>query len=188
VAGVDEVGRGALAGPVVVAAVILPPTACLEGLDDSKKLSPQKRQRLAQEVRAQALAFCLKHMDAAEVDRLNVLQATRQAMVEAVRGLSLQPGCVVTDAVQLSGLPMPVVAEPKADATYPCVAAASILAKVTRDALMVELDAQFPQYGWAKNKGYPTPEHVEALRRWGASPWHRRSFAPVRMVTLKQEC
>lgn len=185
-AGVDEAGRGALAGPLVVAAVILPAEG-IPGLDDSKKLSPEKRALLAAKIRACAVAFAVVHADAAEVDRLNVLEATRQAMEEAVLRLDPAPCCVVSDAVALPTLPMPVVAEPKADGRYLCVAAASILAKVARDAVMAELHALCPQYGWASNKGYPTPEHRQALARYGPTPWHRRSYAPVRVVTSQME-
>lgn len=175
-------GRGALAGPLLVAAVILPPAVRLPGLDDSKRLTPRTRQRLAQEIYRQALAFSLVRVEPPEVDRLNVLQATKKAMMEAINELSTVPGCVVSDAVPLSGLSLPLVVEPKADSRYLCVAAASVLAKVARDRIMTELAAQFPQYGWERNKGYPTTSHREALRRHGPSPWHRRSFAPVRVL------
>lgn len=175
-------GRGALAGPLVVAAVILPPTVHLPGLDDCKRLTPRIRQRLAEAIRQQAVAFSLVRVEAPDVDRLNVLQATKKAMLEAINDLGAAPGCVVSDAVPLSGLSLPVVVESKADSRYLCVAAASVLAKVARDRIMTELAAQFPQYGWERNKGYPTSSHREALRRHGPSPWHRRSFAPVRVL------
>lgn len=186
-AGVDEAGRGALAGPLVVAAVILPFPCTVSGIDDSKKLSPSRRRWLAAEIERVALAFRVVRREPEEVDRLNVLEATRQAMEEAVLGLCLPPACVVSDAVRLSGLPMPVIVEPKADSSYLCVAAASILAKVARDQLMEALHCEFPDYGWAENKGYPTPEHRRALIARGPTPWHRRSFAPVRVVVSNEE-
>lgn len=186
-AGVDEVGRGALAGPLFVAAVVLPFPCAVSGIDDCKKLSPSRRRQLAAEIKKHAVAFAVVQREALEVDRLNVLEATRQAMEEAVLALKPSPGCVVSDAVRLSGLPMPVVVEAKADARYVCVAAASILAKVARDELMEQLHSQFPMYGWAENKGYPTRQHLQALRRYGASPWHRKSYAPVRVVVSDQE-
>ncbi len=175
-------GRGALAGPLLAAAVILSPSVRLPGLNDSKRLTPRSRLRLAEAIRQQAVAFSLVRVEPKDVDRLNVLQATVKAMLEAVNDLSTAPGCVVSDAVPLPGLSLPVVAEPKADGRYLCVAAASVLAKVARDRIMTELAAQFPQYGWERNKGYPTASHLEALRRHGPSPWHRRSFGPVRVL------
>lgn len=181
-AGVDEVGRGALAGPLVVAAVILDPKRPIAGLDDSKRLSPAKRERLAAAVRESALAWTLVGRSAAEVDAMNVLEATRSAMREAIASLSLRPGCVVSDAVTLGPQPFPVFSEPRADGRYLCVAAASILAKVSRDREMIEAARDFPVYGWERNKGYGSPEHLEALRRVGPSACHRRSFAPVRVL------
>ena len=182
VAGVDEVGRGALAGPVTVAAVILDPHRPIPGLDDSKRLSPRRRERLAAEIRAGALCWAVAHRNPVEIDRLNILEATRAAMTEAVLSLARAPGLVVTDAVALRGLGCPVLAETHADARYQCVAAASILAKVVRDGTMVALAVEHPGYGWESNKGYPSPAHLAALRRLGASPLHRRTFAPVRVL------
>ncbi len=181
-AGVDEVGRGALAGPLVVAAVILDPSRPIAGLDDSKRLSPARRERLAAAILGSALAWALASRSAAEVDEMNVLGATRSAMREALASLSARPGCVVSDAVKLGPQPFPVFSEPRADARYLCVAAASILAKVNRDRGMVEAARDFPDYGWERNKGYGSPEHLEALRRVGPSACHRRSFAPVRVL------
>ncbi|HUK14139.1 MAG TPA: ribonuclease HII [Thermoanaerobaculaceae bacterium] len=182
IAGVDEAGRGALAGPVTVAAVVLDPAAPIAGLDDSKRLSPPRRRALAALVRIRALAFSVVHRDAAEIDRVNILEATRAAMLEAVSALAFAPGLVVSDAVALPGLAMPVRAEVRADARYLCVAAASILAKVARDELMVALAGEFPHYGWVANKGYPTPAHLAALSRIGPCRLHRRSFGPVRVL------
>ena len=182
IAGVDEAGRGALAGPVTVAAVILDPELPIAGLDDSKRLSPARRAKLAELIRSRALAWAVIHRPPEEIDRVNILEATRAAMLEAVTALAPPPGLVVSDAVALPGLDMPVRAEPRADARYLCVAAASILAKVTRDELMVGLAQQYAGYGWAANKGYPTPLHLAALTRLGACGLHRRSFAPVRVL------
>ncbi len=182
IAGVDEVGRGALAGPVTVAAVILDPVRPVAGLDDSKRLSPRARQRLAAEIVEHALCWAIAHRGPSEIDTVNILEATRAAMVEAVQALTRAPGLVVTDAVALPGLRVAHRAETRADARYRCVAAASILAKVTRDGMMVRLAAQSPGYGWEANKGYPSPAHLEALRRLGPCEQHRRSFRPLRVL------
>ena len=182
VAGVDEVGRGALAGPVVVAAVILGSHAAIGGLDDSKRVASRRRELLAPLIRRQAVAWTLAQREAIEIDRLNILNATIAAMKEAVLRLDPRPGCVVVDALKLEGIDVPMVAEPRADGRYLCVAAASIVAKVARDRLMSELAVRYPGYGWERNKGYATPRHLDALRRLGPSPLHRRSFAPVRVL------
>ena len=182
IAGVDEVGRGALAGPVTVAAVILDPRRPVAGLDDSKRLSPRKRQRLAAEILEKAVCWAIAHRGPSDIDRLNILEATRAAMAEAVLALRRAPGLVVTDAVALPALPVVHRAEVHADARYWCVAAASILAKVTRDETMVRLAVELPGYGWESNKGYPSPAHLAALRRLGPSDQHRRSFRPVRVL------
>jgi ribonuclease HII len=182
IAGVDEVGRGAIAGPVTVAAVILDPARPIVGLDDSKRLHPAVRERLAIEIRAKAVAFAVAHRSPAEIDRVNILEATRAAMVDAVLALDADFGLVVSDAVVLPGLAVPVLAEPRADARYWCVAAASILAKVVRDRAMAAFACEYPGYGWASNKGYPTPAHLDALRRLGVSALHRTTYAPVRVL------
>jgi ribonuclease HII len=182
VAGVDEVGRGALAGPVVVAAVVLPADFCVAGVDDSKRVSPGRRAALAPQIRECAVAWALAQREADEIDRVNILRATTAAMKEAIVNLQPPPACVVSDAVKLAGLGMPVIAEPRADERYLCVAAASLVAKVARDGMMVEAARRFPGYGWERNKGYATAEHLEGLRRLGPSPLHRRSFAPVRVL------
>lgn len=182
IAGVDEVGRGALAGPVTVAAVILDPRRPVAGLDDSKRLSPRKRQRLAAEILEKAVCWTVAHRGPSDIDRLNILEATRAAMADAVLALRRAPGLVVTDAVALPALPFMHRAEVHADARYWCVAAASILAKVTRDETMVRLAVELPGYGWESNKGYPSPAHLAALRRLGPSEQHRRSFRPVRVL------
>jgi ribonuclease HII len=180
-AGVDEVGRGALAGPLTVAAVILDAGRPIPGIDDSKRLSARARQRLAVEVRRHALAWAVVHRSPARIDAVNVLEATREAMRSALLALRPAPDCAVADALALPGLPFPVVSETHADERYVCVAAASILAKVVRDARMARLAGRHPGYGWERNRGYGTQEHLEALRRIGPSPCHRRSFAPVRV-------
>lgn len=180
-AGVDEVGRGALAGPLTVAAVILDPRHVIPGIDDSKRLSAQARRRLAVEVRRHAVAWAVVHRSPTRIDAVNVLEATREAMRSALLALRPVPACAVADALALPGLPFPVVTETHADERYLCVAAASILAKVVRDAHMARLAGRHPGYGWERNRGYGTREHLEALRRIGPSPCHRRSFAPVRV-------
>ena len=182
VAGVDEVGRGALAGPVVVAAVILGDGDAVAGIDDSKRVPATRRERLAPLIRAHARALALARRESDEIDRVNILRATVAAMREAVLGLSPPPGCVVVDAVRIPGLAVPQIAEPRADERYLCVAAASIVAKVARDRLMAELARDYPGYGWERNRGYATREHLDALARIGPSRLHRRSFAPVRVL------
>ena len=182
IAGVDEVGRGALAGPVTGAAVILDDQRPVAGLDDSKKLSPRARARLAEQILERALCWAVAHRGPAEIDRVNILEATRAAMVEAVQALDRVPGLVVTDAVTLPALALAQRAETHADARYQCVAAASILAKVTRDRMMVRLATEWPDYGWESNKGYPSPGHLAALLRVGPCEQHRRTFRPVRVL------
>lgn len=181
-AGVDEVGRGPLVGAVVTAAVILDPERPIEGLTDSKKLTAAQREGLAEQIRERALAWALGRAEAAEIDTLNILQATMLAMQRAVAALPVTPTSVLIDGNRCPALPMPAQAVVKGDATVPAISAASILAKVARDAEMQALAQQYPGYGFAKHKGYPTPEHLEALQRLGPLPEHRRSFAPVRAL------
>jgi ribonuclease HII len=182
VAGVDEAGRGPLAGPVVAAAVILDDLQPIAGLGDSKVLSERKRERLFDEIRAKALACSIAEATVEEIDRLNILQATLLAMQRAVAGLRLPPGHVLVDGNRLPLLKVPAEAIVKGDATVPAISAASILAKVHRDRLCLLMDAAHPGYGFAVHKGYPTPEHLAALLRQGACAVHRRSFGPVRAV------
>jgi ribonuclease HII len=182
VAGVDEAGRGPLAGPVVAAAVILDELAPIQGLADSKRLGPATRERLFDEIRAKALASCIAEASVDEIDRLNILQATLLAMRRAVGGLRLPPRRVLVDGNRVPALPMPARAVVDGDATLAAISAASILAKVHRDRLCRQLDAEHPQYGFAAHKGYPTAGHLAALRAHGACAAHRRSFAPVRDV------
>ncbi|MEO3692789.1 ribonuclease HII [Roseateles paludis] len=179
-AGVDEAGRGPLAGPVVAAAVILDELQPIQGLADSKVLTAAKRERLFDEIRAKALCFCIAEASPAEIDQLNILQATLLAMQRAVAGLRLKPTLVQVDGNRLPKLPMPAEAIVKGDAKVPAISAASILAKVTRDRQCLVMHESHPVYGFDGHKGYPTPEHLAALREHGPSPWHRLSFAPVR--------
>lgn len=179
IAGVDEVGRGPLAGPVVTAAVILDPTCPIVGLADSKRLSPARRERLAEEIRAKALVWALGRAEVAEIDRLNILQATLLAMRRAVESLAVRPERVLVDGNRCPALDCPCEAIIGGDATVPVISAASILAKVARDAELDQLHERYPQYDFARHKGYPTAAHLEALWRFGPCPEHRRSFAPV---------
>lgn len=184
VAGVDEVGRGPLVGAVVTAAVILDPTRPIAGLNDSKKLSERRREALAGEIREKALAWALGRAEPDEIDEVNILKATMLAMQRAVAALAVTPEEVLIDGNRCPYLPMPSRAIVKGDATVPAISAASILAKVARDAEMSALHERHPGYGFASHKGYPTAEHLEALRRLGPLPEHRRSFAPVRALLL----
>lgn len=182
IAGVDEVGRGPLVGAVVTAAVILDPNNPIEGLADSKKLSEKKRLLLAEEIKAKALCWSLGRAEPEEIDRLNILHATMLAMQRAVAGLNIQPDFVLVDGNHIPTLPMPAQAVIKGDSLVAEISAASILAKVARDQEMAELDVQYPEYGFAKHKGYPTKLHFEKLEQFGATPFHRKSFAPVKKI------
>ncbi|MCW5220316.1 ribonuclease HII [Verminephrobacter aporrectodeae] len=179
VAGIDEAGRGPLAGPVVAAAVILDELQPIVGLADSKKLTPARREKLYHEIRAKALCCSVAEASVQEIDQLNILQATLLAMRRAVLGLRLKPALVLVDGRQLPALDVPAEAIVRGDALLPAISAASILAKVHRDHWCVEVHQQFPQYGFAGHKGYGTAMHLAALRVHGASVHHRRSFAPV---------
>ena len=182
VAGVDEVGRGPLAGPVVAAAVILDPARIPDGLADSKALSATKRERLHDEVRACALAVSVAEASVEEIDRLNILHASLLAMRRAVEALP-EAGFALVDGNRVPpGLPCPAEAVVKGDALCLSIAAASIVAKVVRDRLMVDLAQQHPGYGWEANAGYPTKAHLDALLHLGVTPWHRRSFGPVHKI------
>ncbi len=182
IAGVDEAGRGPLAGPVVAAAVILHPCRAIAGLRDSKQLTPAGRERLAGIIRERAVAWSLGRVEADDIDRMNILQATLLAMARAVAGLPTLPSQVLVDGTHCPRVACRVQAVVGGDRLHACISAASILAKVTRDTEMVALDARYPQYGFARHKGYPTAEHRRALRQHGRCPLHRRSFAPVRAV------
>ena len=180
VAGVDEAGRGPLAGPVVAAAVILDERKPIRGLKDSKVLTALKRERLFDEIHAKALCLSIAQASVEEIDTLNILQATMLAMKRAVEGLRLRPSKVLVDGNRLPKLRIQAEAIVRGDAKVKAISAASILAKVHRDRLCLELHREHPQYGFDGHKGYCTPEHLAALREHGACPHHRRSFAPVR--------
>ncbi len=180
VAGVDEVGRGPLCGPVVTAAVILDPARPILGLNDSKKLSEVRREALFEEICEKALAWCIARAEVEEIDRLNILHATMLAMQRAVEGLSVTPRLALIDGNRCPQLSVPSAPVIQGDGQVPAIAAASILAKVSRDREMCALDLCYPGYGLAGHKGYPTAAHLEALQRLGPTNIHRRSFAPVR--------
>ena len=179
VAGVDEAGRGPLAGPVVAAAVILDDLKPIAGLNDSKKLTEKRREKLYDEILAKALCCSIAEASVQEIDTLNILQATLLAMRRAVDGLRLKPVKVLVDGNRLPVLDVRAEAIVQGDALVPAISAASILAKVHRDRLCAQLHAQYPQYGFDRHKGYGTAEHLQALSDHGPCPWHRTSFAPV---------
>jgi ribonuclease HII len=182
VAGVDEVGRGPLAGPVVAAAVILDPARPIDGLADSKKLSEARREALAPIIRERALAWALGRAEVEEIDAINILQASLLAMRRAVLALPVAPEFALIDGNRCPELPCPAEAVVKGDSRVAAISAASIIAKVARDREMVELDGLYPGYGLAGHKGYPSPAHLAALERLGVTPIHRHSFAPVRRL------
>jgi len=186
-AGVDEVGRGPLVGDVVAAAVILDPNQPIEGLMDSKKLSEKRRESLSIEIKEKALCWSLAVATPQEIDQLNILHATLLAMKRAVMGLSQAPIHVYVDGNRCPEIPYSVEAVVKGDSKIAAISAASIVAKVYRDHQMLELDAQFPQYQFAKHKGYPTPAHLQLLKEHGVLPEYRRSFAPVRRLLEEKE-
>ncbi len=186
IAGVDEAGRGPLVGSVVAAAVILDPLRPIEGLNDSKKLTEKKREKLFIEIQEKALAWCVAEASHTEIDELNILQATFLAMRRAVEGLQITPHKVLVDGNQIpKGISIACEAIVGGDATHAEISAASILAKVTRDRDMKALDLEFPQYGFAKHKGYPTKAHFAAIEAYGVIAQHRRSYAPVRKALVQ---
>jgi ribonuclease HII len=185
--GIDEAGRGPLAGPVYAAAVILDPARRIRGLDDSKQLAEGVRLELAARIRSRALAWAVASASVTEIDSLNILQATLLAMRRAVDALAIVPALALVDGLHCPRLPMKVRAIVGGDARVKAISAASILAKTARDAEMVRLAAQFPQYGFERHKGYPTPEHLEALQRFGPCAVYRRSFAPVRALLAGEQ-
>jgi ribonuclease HII len=178
-AGIDEAGRGPLAGPVVAACVILPGEGCIEGLADSKVLTPERRESLFVLIRERAVAWAWGQASSREIDRWNIHRATLLAMRRATQALSVQPDFALVDGLHVPRIDCPAGAMVDGDAKSPSVSAASIVAKVLRDHMLDELDQQYPVYGFSHNKGYGTPEHVVALRAHGPTPVHRRSFAPV---------
>jgi ribonuclease HII len=189
VAGVDEAGRGPLAGPVLIAAVILDPDHPIAGLADSKQLSATQREMFYQRITKYALAHSVVAIEAAEIDRINILRATLLGMRRALTTLAVQPVCALIDGDRLpAALPCPARAIIGGDATEPAISAASILAKVTRDRLLCGYDARWPGYGFAQHKGYATPAHLAALKWLGPCPEHRRTFAPVKAALLRGRC
>jgi len=178
-AGVDEAGRGCLAGPVVAAAVVVDNRHCLPGVDDSKKLRPHNREHLSQQIRDTAIGWSIGMATPAEIDRVNILEATRLAMRRALDGLSPQPQCALVDAVRVAALDFPCLSLVRGDLVSYSVACASIVAKVERDRLMGELDQIYPHYGFARHKGYAAAEHRQALADFGPSPAHRLTFRSV---------
>jgi len=180
VAGVDEAGRGPLAGPVVVAAVILAADSRFEGLDDSKRVRPDRRERLFEEICASAVAYAIVCVEVEEIERVNILTATLNGMQRSVNGLSPAPALVMIDGNRAPELHCAVRTIIGGDRWVPAISAASILAKVTRDRIMLDWHREYPEYGFDRHKGYPTPQHLELLKRLGPCPIHRRSFAPVR--------
>ncbi len=183
IAGADEAGRGSLFGPVFAAAVILDESAPIRGLRDSKQLEPERREVLAVRIRERALSWAVATSDAAEIDRINILQASRLAMRRAIEQLTPVPDFLLIDAVKVDLL-IPQKGIIRGDAICPTIAAASILAKVARDACMREWDAVYPNYGLCRHKGYPTPEHFDALAQHGPTPHHRMSYEPLRQLSL----
>lgn len=183
VAGVDEVGRGPLCGPVVTAAVILDPNKPIIGLNDSKKLSENKRNLLFDEIKQKALAWSIARAEVSEIDEINILQATLLAMKRAIESLSIEPKLALIDGNRCPNTSVPCKAVIQGDSSVPAIAAASILAKVSRDREMIALDKEFPGYGIAAHKGYPTPVHLAALKQLGPTPIHRQSFSPVKLAS-----
>jgi ribonuclease HII len=176
IAGIDEAGRGPLAGPVVAAAVILPEACFLYGLNDSKKLTPKARERLYEQITQNAVAWGTGSAEPDEIDEINILNAAKRSMARAVAALDLRPDCLLIDAITIPGISIPQYPIIKGDALSVSIAAASVVAKVTRDRIMEAYDARYPEYGFAKHKGYGTREHYAALVKYGASPIHRLSF------------
>lgn len=188
VAGVDEAGRGPLAGPVMVAAVILPPDCYLPGLNDSKKLTSSQREKLYEEIKNTAIAVNRCAVCPEIIDDINIYQATIRGMYSAIAGLLPVPQAVLIDAVPLPELPIPSKSIISGDQVSASIAAASIIAKVERDQIMNELDCQYPKYGFSRHKGYGTQEHMEALAKYGPCPYHRQSFAPVKAAAIATGC
>ncbi len=180
ITGVDEVGRGPLAGPVIAAAVILNKNHGINGLKDSKKLSPSRRENLAEAIQANAVAWALGRAENSEIDKLNRLQATLLAMKRAIESLTMEPEYILVDGLYCPDVCYKTEAVVRGDSIIPAISAASIVAKVARDHEMIALDAVYPGYGFSEHKGYPTPMHLKALEKLGVSPIHRRSFAPVK--------
>ncbi len=186
IAGVDEVGRGPLAGPVVAAAVILDPKIKIEGLNDSKQLSAKRRTMLAEEIKNKALSYNCQFISEKEIDEMNIYQASKKAMLLAIDKLDIKPEYILSDAMPLKESKIPHLAIIKGDTLSASIAAASIIAKVTRDEYMVEMDKLYPGYNFQKNKGYPTKEHLNAIKQIGICKIHRKTFKPVKDILSKQ--
>ncbi len=187
IAGCDEVGRGPLAGPVVAAAVILDPKNKIEGLNDSKKLSEKKRILLDHEIKEKAIAYKIIYIWPEEIDIINIYQASKKAMIEAIQSLDVSPTFVLSDAMPLGDIGIPFESIIKGDSKSASIAAASIIAKQERDRYMIEISKQYPEYGFEKHKGYPTKQHLEALSTYGVLDIHRRTYKPVYDIINKQE-
>lgn len=186
IAGVDEAGRGPLAGPVVASAVILNPHVEIPGLNDSKQLSKQKRDRLFDEILANALSYAIAFVYPEEIDRINIYQASKKAMIEAIKQLSITPDFILTDAMPLKELTIPSLPIIKGDTLSASIAAGSILAKVSRDRYMEEMAKKYPSYGFDRHKGYPTKDHLDAIQLFGITPIHRKTYKPVKDILQKQ--
>lgn len=186
IAGCDEVGRGPLAGPVVCASVILDPNNKIEGLNDSKKLSEKKREVLDKEIKEKALAYKVFYIWPEEIDRINIYQASKKGMMEAIKHLDIKPTYVLSDAMPLNGLGIPFTSIIKGDAKSATIAAASIIAKVERDNYMIKMSKKYPHYGFEKHKGYPTKMHIQALQENGITDIHRKTYKPVSDIINKQ--
>ena len=181
ICGIDEAGRGPLAGPVVVAAVIMPEDSMIEGVNDSKKVSEKKREALYDQILDEAIAYGIGIIDQKEIDEINILNATKKGLTTAVKGLKVRPDRIIVDAldkIDTDGIPyIPII---KGDAKSISIAAASVIAKVTRDRMMIELDKKYPMYGYASHKGYPTKKHIEAMHKYGLIEGYRKSYGPVK--------
>lgn len=186
IAGTDEAGRGPLAGPVTAAAVILNPLDQIEGLNDSKQLSKKKRQLLVKEIKERALAYAIVFISEAVIDEINIYQASKKAMIEAAKQLSISPDFILSDAMPLKESGVPFEAIVKGDTLSASIAAASILAKEARDDYMVELSHHYPEYHFEKHKGYPTKEHIAAITKYGILPIHRKTYDPIKTMLLDQ--
>lgn len=186
IAGVDEVGRGPLCGPVVTCACILPKNYTLDGLNDSKKISEKKREKLYEILIKDAISYSIGVSSPERIDEINILEATKEAMIEAINNLSVKPEHILIDAVKLN-INIPSTSIIKGDAKSSSIAAASIIAKVTRDRMMYELDKEYPEYGYASHKGYPTKKHIEAVKEFGVKEFYRKSFYPISEIVKDSE-
>lgn len=185
IAGTDEAGRGPLAGPVVAAAVILPKGLIITGVNDSKQLTEKKREELFDLINEKALAVGVCFIDNNKIDEINILEASRLAMMEAIKKLKIKPQYVLSDAMPMN-IDIPVKPIIKGDALSESIAAASIIAKVSRDRFMDEMDLKYPNYGFKKHKGYPTKDHIEAIKKYGITPIHRKTFKPIKTMLIEQ--